>query len=260
VETALEPVPPVPGQAAELREVLINLIFNAVEAMPLGGGIVLKTRLVGDRVEITVDDTGFGMSKAVQSRAFEPFYTTKSRGTGLGLSVAYGIIARHRGEILVASREGRGTTVTILLPVASEAPPAEPVPSLAAPPVPPARILVIDDEAGVRDALMEMLSTHSHLVTGAASGPEGLALLERHHFDLVLTDLGMPGMTGWEVARRVKAHRPETPVVLITGWGASIDADQQRRSGVDLILFKPFQMEELFSALQVLAGGSKRKP
>jgi signal transduction histidine kinase/ActR/RegA family two-component response regulator len=260
LETALEPVPPILGHAPELREVLTNLIFNSVEAMPLGGRIVLRTRSAGNQVQIEVEDTGFGMSEAIQARAFEPFFTTKSKGAGLGLSVAYGIISRHGGQIQVASREGRGTTVTILLPVAGEAA-SVPSRSSGTPGIgPPARILVIDDEEPVRVALTEILATHSHLVTEAGSGPEGLALLEATHFDLVFTDLGMPGMTGWEVARRVKTLRPETPVVLITGWGPAVDPHELQKKSVERILFKPFRMEELLDTVQALVKGSSRPP
>jgi signal transduction histidine kinase len=258
LETALEPVPPVLGHAPELREVLTNLIFNSIEAMPLGGRIVLRTRSAGNQVQIEVEDTGLGMPEAIRARAFEPFFTTKSKGAGLGLSVAYGIILRHGGQIQVASREGRGTTVRILLPAASEAPSAPSPPSDAPRAGPPARILVIDDEEPVLLALTEMLTTGSHLVTGAGSGPEGLAILETTHFDLVFTDLGMPGMNGWEVAKRVRTLRPETPVVLITGWGPAVDPNELQKKGVERVLFKPFRMEELLGTVQALVKGSGR--
>jgi len=256
LETDLEPVPPVLGHAPELREVLTNLIFNSIEAMPLGGRIVLRARSTGNQVRIEVEDTGFGMSEAIQARAFDPFFTTKSKGAGLGLSVAYGIISRHGGQIQVASGEGRGTTVTILLPEAGETPSLPALSSGAPGAAPSARILVIDDEAPVRLALAEMLATRSHLVTEAGSGSEGLALLEAIPFDLVFTDLGMPGMTGWEVARRAKILRPEIPVVLITGWGPAVDPHDLRKKGVERVLFKPFRMEELLDTVQALVRGS----
>jgi signal transduction histidine kinase/ActR/RegA family two-component response regulator len=257
LETALEPVPPVLGHAQELREVLTNLISNAVDATPSGGRIILRTWSAGDQVEVSVEDTGVGMSEATAARAFEPFFTTKGPNrAGLGLSLAYGIIVRHQGQIRVSSQEGRGTKVTILFPAAGEAQPTPP----STPQVSPVRILVIDDDEAVREALKEMLATRAHQVTEAASGPEGLALLETTGFDLVFTDLRMPGMTGWEVARQVKARRPGTPVVLITGWGAAIDPNQLQTSEVDRILFKPLQMEELLDTVQVLATGSGREP
>ena len=244
VETKLAPLPPVPGNPAELREVLTNLILNALDAMPNGGTLTLTSRADERGVIIEVQDTGIGMTDEVRRRIFDPFFTTKGpKGTGLGLAVVYGIVTRHGGEIQVESREGVGSTFTIRLPYGLiESPPTpEKEFTLAA----PARVLVIDDEEAVREALRDILSLR-HVVEEAASGAEGIDRLKQTRFDLVITDLGMAGMSGWQVAQAVKALRPETAVVLVTGWGVQLDPAELRAKGVDRVLPKPFEMMDVF--------------
>jgi CheY-like chemotaxis protein len=244
VETKLSPLPPVPGNPAELREVLTNLILNALDAMPNGGTLTLTSRADEPGVTIAVQDTGIGMTDEVRRHIFDPFFTTKGpKGTGLGLAVVYGIVTRHGGEIQVESREGVGSTFTIRLPYGLiELPPTpEKESTLAA----PARVLVIDDEEAVREALRDILSLR-HVVEEAASGAEGIDRLKQTRFDLVITDLGMAGMSGWQVAQAVKALRPETAVVLVTGWGVQLDPAELRAKGVDRVLPKPFEMMDVF--------------
>jgi signal transduction histidine kinase/CheY-like chemotaxis protein len=256
IETALEagPIPPVASQPTELREVVVNLILNAVDALPEGGRIVLTTWKEGPGVFLSVADNGTGMSPEVKARVFEPFFTTKGvRSTGLGLSVNHGIIQRHGGEISIESEEGKGTTVTLRLPAlereepASEAPPKEPARS--------ARILVIDDEPEVRELLVEYLTAEGHSVTSAADGWQGIAKIEEETFDLVFTDLGMPGMTGWQVAEVVKSRFPGMPVVLITGWADTLEPGEESR--VDGILAKPFQIDGLRDLLSRLLSSTR---
>jgi CheY-like chemotaxis protein len=189
---------------------------------------------------------------------FNPFFTTKgTRGTGLGLSVSDSIVQRHRGEFDVWSEKGAGTRIRVWLPVenadhtrgpAAPRPPSVPRGS-AAPPEPGknARILVIDDDDAVLDVLADILRTGEHEVVAARSGEDGLARFKSGWFDLVFTDLGMPGMNGWEVAAGVKALRPGTPVGLITGWGASLDEKRMRDRGVDLIVSKPFRYHDVLA-------------
>ena len=271
-------VPPISGQAFELREVVTNLILNAVDAMPKGGRITLKTWSERPWVFLSVSDTGVGMSEEARRRAFEPFFSTKGPSrTGLGLSVAYGIVQRHSGEIAIESAEGKGTTVTVRLRSAPERgltqsegllrPPAGGRPMISSPsvaqpgsPAPPhaARILVIDDEVQIRLLLSKILTTEGHTVTQAAEGSEGLALLEDSPYDLVITDLGMPGMTGWQVAEAVKVRRPGTPVVLVTGWGDTVEPDAMAEHGVQALLCKPFGIEALRSLVaRLLKPASK---
>ncbi|MGH7319593.1 MAG: GAF domain-containing protein [Candidatus Rokuibacteriota bacterium] len=245
VVTKFDPVPAVDGHAAELRESLTNLILNAVDALPRGGTISITTRQAADAVEVSVADDGVGMSDAVRRRIFEPFFSTKGpQGTGLGLAMVYGIVSRHGGQVAVDSREGAGSTFTIRLPVGRGG-----GPSPVAPVVPVAdaraRVLVIDDEEEVREALADMLRVNNHEVVVATHGAEGVARFREVPFDLVLTDLAMPEMSGWQVALAVKALRPDVPVVLVTGWGVELPAAELKAHGVDRVMAKPFKLEAI---------------
>ncbi|MCK6550238.1 response regulator [Myxococcota bacterium] len=272
------------GNPTELREVLTNLIHNAIDAMPHGGRLSIRTGTLplGDRepAEVTgslcdqvwfeVEDTGIGMDEETQRKIFDPFFTTKgTRGTGLGLSVSYGIVQRHKGEFSLRSKRGAGTTIRVLFPAGEtledDFSPREisnltPLPQqilVTAPRPEVARILVIDDDSAVRDVLADILRTAAHHVVAAASGAEGLELFRAEPFDLVFTDLGMPGMNGWEVAQGIKALSPKTPVGLITGWGSSLDDAKIKDRGVDLIVSKPFrynQVLELVTEAMALRG------
>jgi signal transduction histidine kinase/ActR/RegA family two-component response regulator len=248
IQVSLEPgdIPVVMGDPAGLREVLMNLLLNAVDALPKGGRIVIRTWGSNGRVHCSVADTGVGMSEEVRRRVWEPFFTTKGpKSTGLGLSIAYQAIERHGGELSIESAEGEGTTITLSLPVAS-AQPASATPRAPA----SLRILVIDDEERVRAALKEMLAGQGRTVFEAPSGPEALAWLEGGEpVDLVLTDLVMPGMTGWEVARAIKVRWPGLPVGMITGWGNGLAAPEEERASVSFILAKPFTRAELREAI-----------
>jgi GAF domain-containing protein/CheY-like chemotaxis protein len=258
----LAPLPAIDGQAPELREALTNLILNAVDALPHGGDVRIATRLRDGRVEVVVADTGVGMSDSVRRRIFEPFFSTKGpSGTGLGLAMVYGIVSRHGGEILVDSAEGAGATFTVRLPLGRAA-------GLAA--APPAgggpdslRILVVDDEPHVRDTLEEMLRLQNHRVAVADDGPTGVSRFREGPFDLVMTDLAMPGMSGWQVAQAVKQACPAVPVVLVTGWGVELSPEQLRAYGVDLVLSKPFRYDDVravVSGVRAPAGSGARGP
>lgn len=243
-------IPAAAGEPAPLREVLINLLLNSTDALPHGGRIAFKTWTANDCVHCAVIDTGIGMSDEVRRRALEPFFTTKGpKSTGLGLSVAYGTIQRHGGTLTIESAEGQGTTVTISLPLASKTLSAvAPRPSAALPGV-PLRVLVIDDEMQVRATLSDILENQGHAVVQASGGQEGLGLLASGQpIDLVLTDLGMPDMTGWDVARSVRERWPELPVGLVTGWGEQ-DLTPEERDRVSFVLTKPFDRQLLREAL-----------
>lgn len=241
------PVPPVAGDPDELREALTNLVLNALDAMPEGGRVTIRTGVEGERVCCVVSDTGIGMTEEVRRRVFDPFFTTKGfRGTGLGLSMVYGIVTRHGGEVEVRSQPGQGSAFTLWLPAAREAAPPPERPAEAAPrPLRSARVLVIDDEEEIREVLVELLRGQGHAVVGCADGRSGLARFEAERFDLVITDLGMPGLSGWEVAAAVKRRSPALPVALITGWGDRIDPEEARAKGVDHLVAKPFRIEEI---------------
>jgi PAS domain S-box-containing protein len=238
--TNFEEIPPVAGSASELREVFTNLIFNAIEAMPEGGKIEIRTFWRKEKVYIQISDTGMGMTEEVRRKVFEPFFTTKPfTNTGLGLSMSYGIIKRFGGEIEVESRVGHGTTFTIILPIGLEGKEELVAPSLSRKGR-KARILVIDDEEHVRSVLSRILSQVNHQVTVAKDGGEGLQLFKEKEFDIVLTDLGMPGMSGWEVCRAIKEMSSRIPVGMITGWGMELDQTKKEESGLDFVISKPF--------------------
>lgn len=245
VRVEAAPLPPVAGDPSELREALTNIVFNALDAMPEGGRVTFRTGVEGERVYCVVTDTGVGMTEEVRQRIFDPFFTTKGeKGNGLGLSVVYGIIVRHGAEIEVQSQVGQGSAFTIRLPVAREIPEA---PEMGPPPPPHrrAKILIIDDEGEVREVLAELLASQGHTVATCADGESGLTRLQQELFDLVVTDLAMPGLTGWQVASAVKSRNPETPVALVTGWGDRIDPDEARVKGVDFLLAKPVKLEDI---------------
>ena len=231
------------GEPAPLREVLMNLLLNAADAITQGGRITLKTWAKDDRVYCSVTDTGAGMPEEVRRRALEPFFTTKGpKATGLGLSVAYGTVQRYGGTLTVESTEGQGTAVEISLPTASKAAAVAKTSALAQKaPALPLRILVIDDELQVRSTLAEMLEEQGHSVTQAPGGREGLSFLEsnRELVDVVISDLGMPDMTGWDVAAAIQERWPGLPVGLITGWGET-EITREERSRVNFVINKPF--------------------
>ncbi len=243
IEIVLEPgsLPALSGRQAELREVVASLILNAVDAMPRGGRVQISTEVEGPRAVVRVRDSGVGMSGDVKRRAFEPFFTTKGvKSTGLGLAVAYGTVQRHGGDISVESAEGQGTTVSFWLPL----------PRAGAPPVAPpcvGTVLVIDDEANVRDLVGEVLTAGGHRVVTASGGREGVERFGADAFDLVITDLGMPDMTGWDVIRAIRARGARTPVLLLTGWGDVVEAPEGLR--VEGIVSKPFDVAKLIAAV-----------
>ncbi len=238
------------GSAAELSEVLTNLIFNAVDAMPDGGRLLLETRREGDQAVIRVQDTGIGIPPELMNRLFTPFFTTKGSGNaGMGLSVAREIVARHCGAIRVESTVGKGSTFAVCLPLASHVPPHEFKEELRMTQRSGVQrslsILVVEDEESIRRLLSSILGLEGHEVRTFRTASEGIAAFQEGGADLVITDLGLPDQSGWEVARRVKAISPKTPVILITGWGVSAEVTEAKRRGVDYVLPKPFEFEEL---------------
>jgi PAS domain S-box-containing protein len=249
VVTEFGNISPVMGNISELREVLTNIIFNAVEAMPKGGMLTFRTEEVDGWVWLGVSDTGIGMSDEVKARIFDPFFTTKGvKGTGLGLSVSYGIVRAHHGDITVDSQPGQGTTMVISIPIAAK--PAKPLePQRVPPPTKRGRVLIIDDDAMVRELLADILQSAGHTVVQVSGGWEGIRLFRQARFDLVLTDLGMPECSGWEVAAAIKAITPKTPVALVTGWGITLDRTKLKAAGVDLVLNKPFQYLDVMTVV-----------
>ena len=245
------------GNASELREVFVNLIVNAVDAMPHGGKLTICSQLKGERLRLRFADTGTGMKDEVRERVFEPFYTTKGvLGTGLGLAVSYGIIERHKGSIGVESKPGKGTVFYIDLPVAEpveaaadESRPAAQSPSLS--------VLVVDDEPFVRETLADMLADLDHKVVTADCGRDALEKIRSDDFDLVFTDLAMPEMDGWETAREIHKHRPDLPIVLVTGYGATARPPLGEDDLVACIISKPFDFDQVTGTIGKVCSGPR---
>lgn len=245
----LEKIPSVSGNASELREVFTNMIFNAIEAMPDGGKIEIHTFQKRKEVFIQVSDTGIGIAEEERKKIFEPFFTTKPfTNTGLGLSMSYGIIKRFGGEIDVESKVGHGTTFTIILPIGEDGREEVISPSTIKKGR-KAHILVIDDEEFVRSVISRTLAQVNHQVTLAEDGEKGIQLFKNGTFDMVLTDLGMPGMSGWEVCRRIKEISPHTPVGMITGWGMELNRSKMEEYGLDFIISKPFDFNQILNVV-----------
>jgi nitrogen-specific signal transduction histidine kinase/ActR/RegA family two-component response regulator len=261
-------LPRILGTESDIRDALTNLIFNAVDAMPSGGTLILRTRTVeiGEpidaarrvAVQLEVTDTGLGMDEDTRRRCLEPFFTTKGeRGTGMGLAMVYGMIRRHAATIEIDSAPTSGTTVRLIfncasasvLPAATESVPAK---------VMPLRLLVIDDDPLLSESLLSILEGEGHAVVAADGGQAGIeAFTKAHHagqpFDVVMTDLGMPYVDGRAVAAAIKAIDPHAPVLLLTGWGQRLRTEHSVPANVDLMLGKPPKLLELRAALAKLA-------
>ena len=250
-------IPIVDGNATELREVFINILFNAVDAMPNGGELRIRTETNGKNVFVYFSDTGEGMSEETRKRVFDPFFTTKgSKGTGLGMSVAYGIINRHNGQISIDSELGIGTTVTVQLPV-SEKVIKEIECNYGLRREERARILLIEDHKITLDVLAENLVNLGYYVQKVESGMAGIKIFKGGNYDIVITDVGLCDISGWTVSKKIKEISSHVPVVFITGWGNQLSSSQLKECGVDYVLTKPFKIEEI-SAIIKKAIDSKK--
>ncbi len=248
VEPELQAVPPILGDESALREALTNLIFNAVDAMPAGGRVTVRARRDGGAAVIEVADTGTGMSPEVRKRCLEPFFTTKGeRGTGLGLSMVFGIIQRHGGTVDIESEIGKGTTFILRLPLpAVESREEKTVDVLREAPR-GLGILVVDDEQRARNFVAAALTEDGHRVEIATDGATGLRCFRDGQFDVVITDKAMPGMSGDQMASAMKLMKPGTPVILLTGFGQFLD--KADLPGIDVLLSKPVGIQSLRDAL-----------
>lgn len=247
----------VKGDPVELREVLVNMIYNAIDAMPSGGEIRLATQENRERVVICVGDTGTGMSPDVKQRLFDPFFTTKGKaGTGMGLAVSFGIIRRHEGSIEVDSEPGRGTTFKISLPkVMAETEDAASAlleAHTTSAPDDKIRVLVVDDETHVREVLIEALEAEGCEVVSAQSGEIALALYEQYggRFDAVFTDIGMPDMNGWELCTEIRERSKTIPLAIISGWADAISVQTRNAVNADWVVAKPFDINKICGIAQ----------
>jgi PAS domain S-box-containing protein len=236
----------VSGVASELREVLINLVNNSLDAMPEGGRLDLRCEDIDGGVRFEVSDSGTGMPEHVRQRVFDPFFTTKgTQGMGLGLAESYGIVKRHKGRFEVTSQPGRGTTFRVELPQGLAKLTAEEAQVQAQTRKVTGRILVVDDEPEQAELLAEMLAGEGHEVRQANSGEEALECFaeEGAAFDLLVTDVSMPGIQGWELAKRVREQNPTTGIVVVTGLAANFTDAELEASGVDRCLSKPVRLD-----------------
>jgi CheY-like chemotaxis protein len=268
VKLTLAPdLPDIRGSDNEIRDALTNLIFNAVDASPEGGVIEVRTGALTVHADdgvamqyarLEVTDSGVGMDEETRRRCLEPFFTTKGeRGTGLGLAMVYGMAQRHGAQLAIDSKPGGGTTMRLLFPVSTAASsstarmPALKMPSDSL------RLLIVDDDLVLMQALSSTLQADGHQVTTAGGGQAGIDAFHKARqtpepFDVVITDLGMPYVDGRQVIASVRATTPHTPIILLTGWGQRPVGDNEPSPHVDRVLSKPPRLRELRTALAEL--------
>jgi signal transduction histidine kinase/FixJ family two-component response regulator len=273
LETRFEDaLPELYGNESDLREALTNVVLNAVDALPGGGLITVSTRVVTlasppnqdpkpSHVVLEVSDNGIGMDENTRQRCLEPFFSTKRQrgGSGLGLAMVYGAVERHDGHIEIQSELNKGTSVLLIFPVRERPKGLGPTVMASAGESPPLRLLCIDDEPLLRELLKEILEFYHHEVVTADGGQAGLEIFRQartsgHPFDVVMTDLGMPDVNGRQVAERIKADSPSTPVIMLTGWGNMLEERGETVPQVDAILTKPPRVTELVDVLTKLTG------
>lgn len=244
-----------------IREVFVNIIINALDAMPEGGRLTVTTSVEGDKAVISFADTGCGIPEDMRQRVFDPFFTTKGpEGHGLGLAVAYGIVSRHNGEIEVESELGRGAIFTLKFPLAVIAETTD-TRGRVGETARQSYVLVVDDEAPIRLLLSNLVRTLGHKVMMAENGLVALKTLEGASFDLVITDLSMPGLDGWSLAKEIRNRWPETKVMIVTGYGEMGDAiaPGSDRRMVDAFMSKPFDLSEIGRKINELLLDAERR-
>ena len=260
-------LPTIMGAESEIRDALTNLVLNAVDAMPQGGILTLRTQVPEPtQVRVEVIDTGIGMDEATRTRCLEPFFTTKGeRGTGLGLAMVYGMLERHGGEVQIESEPGRGTSIRLNFPAAVDRAVTGDGREIVPPqrPSQPLRILFVDDDPIVLRSLGDTLEQDGHVVVLADGGQRGIETFRAAHergepFAAVITDLGMPHVDGRTVAVAIKSRAPEVPVILLTGWGHRLLAENDRPPSVDRVLSKPPKLAALRLALAELCSRDDR--
>jgi signal transduction histidine kinase len=257
-------LPELVGDEVELRDALTNLVFNAVDAMPEGGVLTLRTRAITDEgrsaVLIEVGDSGIGMDEETRRRCIEPFFTTKGRrGTGLGLASVYGMLQRHDARLEIDSAPGQGTTMRMIFAASADDGAASGKHLAVQLTLRRLRILVIDDDPILIRSMQDVLETEGHQLHAALGGQAGIdafadALGTERQFSLVITDLGMPRVDGRKVAAAIKALSPLTPIILLTGWGQRLLDENDIPPNIDRVLSKPPRLTLLRAALLDLAG------
>jgi two-component system, cell cycle sensor histidine kinase and response regulator CckA len=247
-------LPPVTCDPGQIEQLLVNLALNARDAMPAGGNLVIDTEAHDDQVRMRISDSGRGMAADVVEHAFEPFFTTKAsgEGTGLGLATVYGIVTQASGEVSIASSPGLGTTVTVLLPASSDADPSPEIEPAAPTAGHGETLLVVEDEAALRDVAGRILSGAGYRVLSAECGPEALELAARHEgaIDLLVSDVVMPGMLGKDLAERLVDSRPETRVLYMSGYAQPVLHTHGTLDPGVALLEKPFTANDLLTAVR----------
>ncbi len=249
------------AESGQIMQVVLNLLSNARDATPPGGTITITTCDSKDWVDLTIADTGSGIAETIRERIFEPFVTTKGAlggstvaGTGLGLSVSYGIVQAHDGRLLVESTIGTGSSFTIQLPrhfeILPAAPPAAPPPASKQ----PLRILVVDDEAPVRTVVAQILARAGHIVAQASDGMDALARSDHERWDLIISDVTMPGLDGPNLIRQLRARGIAMPVILMTGRVDSDGLAHAQGSDTISVLAKPFDRATLLATVGKAIG------
>jgi len=240
------------GDSSDIRNAFTNIIFNAVDAMPEGGVLYIKTETDNQNVSIKFKDTGIGMTPETVEKVFDPFFSTKGvMGTGLGMSEVYGIIKRHNGRIGIQSEVGKGTMILLHLPKVAAAKIGAPVIEIGK--TAPARILVIDDEEHILEIFKDLLSELGHEVDTNSSSVAALDLFRKKRHDIVITDLGMPVMTGIEISKKIKEIRRETQIIMVSGWALSLDEKSVSKC-IDFVINKPFSIEKIIYTISEAAA------
>lgn len=257
--TDLENVPVIHIKVSDFKEMLTNLIFNAVDAMPKGGHIHISAKQQNNSIVLAVQDNGIGMSKEEASHIFDPYFTTKGRGhAGLGLSIVKRFVELNNGAITVESVKGAGTTFTVEFPLLTTTGSEDQIARENILDPLHLSILVIDDESLVRDLLKQVLEKNGHKVMTAENGRDGIRCFRNNIIDLVITDHGMPVMNGLDTAFRIKKQDPKIPVILITGWQSETEKTFQQPSGIDAVVSKPFDLEKLLDTVAYWGRRSKK--
>jgi len=253
----LKSISMVKGNHDELREAISNVILNSVDALPDGGNIWISTGVSDGKVFLRIADDGIGMDENTKNKMFFPFFSTKGKkGLGMGLSMVYGIMFRNQVDISVKSSPGEGSEFKFIFSLPEETELGRRVDETSAKPS-DLRILLVDDEVSLLDVVGDMIDYIGHTCRKADGGPVALEILEKEEFDLVITDLGMPEVGGWEVAQFCRNKYPRMPVILISGWGAQLDGEEALQR-VDAVVAKPFRMEEFEKTINSVISKSKQ--
>ena len=253
IQTSLESIPLVNGNISELRLVLIDLVLNAIEAYKSSGIIVISTSNEGEKVVVKVKDKGVGIKKEILDHIFDPFYKAEGgRGDGLGLSQIYSIINQHGGTIKVKSHPGEGTEVIIKLPAGPSVEAEVVLEERSLEKIKDRGIFVVEDEQMIRDLYVDILTMKGHTVSAFGSAEEALEEWQMDGYKLIICDLGLPGMNGWEFISKIREVDSYIPIIVLTGWGNEIGEEKANELDVQKVLAKPVSLEELMGTINEL--------